>query len=114
MYCGGTMNAKIIDLPDTVLEKMAGSLRVLAHPDRLKIIEVLEKGNEVTVGEIEIALKRPQSVISQHLGLMKRAGLLESERSGKNVCYHISDDRPLMILNCIRNKITQMKEAASK
>jgi ArsR family transcriptional regulator len=102
------MKISILQLPDDVLERMAEGLRVLAHPDRLKIIEVLEQAGEISVGQIEILVGRPQSIVSHHLGRMKRAGLLVSTRIGKNVCYRISDDRPVTILNCIRSKAGDM------
>jgi len=108
------MKANLMTMPDEVLERLADSLRVLAHPDRLKIIEVLEQEETASVGEIEAALGRPQSVISQHLGRMKRAGLLDSTRCGKNVCYRISDKRSLTILNCVRGKVQKLKVGASK
>jgi len=104
------MKTQLMELPDDVVSEMADALKMLGHPDRLRIIEVLEKGKSVPVGQIEIMLNRPQAVVSHHLGRMKRAGLLESERCGKNVCYRIADHRPLTILNCIRKKIVELKK----
>lgn len=108
------MNTKLLKTPDYLLEQLADGLRILAHPDRLRIIEVLEQEKSASVGQIEVALNRPQSAISQHLGRMKRAGLLDSTRCGKSVCYRIADDRPLTILNCIREKINSLKKEMPK
>lgn len=91
-------------LPVELLERMAAVLRVLAHPHRLKIVEVLEREAEATVSTIQAALGLPQSATSQHLGHMKRVGLLASRRRGKEVWYAIADRRALTILDCIRKK----------
>jgi len=89
-------------LPVELLERMASVLRVLAHPSRLKIIEMLELEKHAPVSRIQTNLGLPQAVTSQHLGHMKRVGLLSATRQGKEVWYSIADRRALTILNCIR------------
>ncbi len=96
--------ANKMEIPVEVMERMATTLKVLAHPHRLKIVEFLEREKEAPVSAIQLCLKVPQSVASQHLGHMKRVGLLESVRRGKEVWYRIADRRSLTILNCIRKK----------
>ncbi|HMO49670.1 MAG TPA: metalloregulator ArsR/SmtB family transcription factor [Kiritimatiellia bacterium] len=91
-------------LPIALLERMAMMLRVLAHPHRLKIIEMLESDAEATVSRIHAGLGLPQAATSQHLNHMKKVGLLASERRGKEVWYRIADARALTILGCIRKK----------
>jgi len=91
-------------LPVALLERMAVMLRVLAHPHRLKIIELLEDVQSAPVSWIHGALDLPQAATSQHLNHMKRAGLLKSSRHGKEVWYEIADPRALTILGCIRKK----------
>ncbi|HMP90375.1 MAG TPA: metalloregulator ArsR/SmtB family transcription factor [Kiritimatiellia bacterium] len=86
------------------LERMSAALRVLAHPHRLKIIELLEDEGLATVSRIHTALRLPQAVTSQHLGQMKRVGILISTRKGKEVWYEIADSRALTILDCMRKK----------
>jgi len=87
-----------------VLERMAQVLRLLAHPHRLKIIEILEPGDGAPVHEITERLGLPHAATSQHLNQMKRIGLLAAERRGKEVWYTIADRRSISILNCIRGK----------
>lgn len=89
-------------LPVALLERMAITLRVLAHPHRLKIIELLEAEQAAPVSRIQDAIKLPQAATSQHLNHMKRVGLLASERRGKEVWYAIADRRAITILGCIR------------
>ena len=89
-------------LPDALLDAMAEVLRLLAHPQRLRIVEILERCGTAPVHEIVEALDLPQGATSQHLGLMKKVGLVESERRGREVWYRVADPRALTILNCIR------------
>jgi DNA-binding transcriptional ArsR family regulator len=93
---------KSASLPVALLERMAITLRVLAHPLRLKIIEMLEADKEAPVSRIQEMINLPQAATSQHLNHMKRVGLLSSERRGKEVWYAIADRRAITILGCIR------------
>lgn len=79
-------------------------LRVLAHPCRLKIIELLEMRGEAPVHAIMEWIQAPQSATSQHLRQMQAVGLLAAERKGKEVWYRIEDRRSLSILHCIQSK----------
>ncbi len=90
-------------LPVELLGRMAQVLRLLAHPDRLRIIEILEAG-AAPVHDVVDALGLPQAATSQHLNQMKRVGLVAAERRGKEVWYAIADPRSISILNCIRGK----------
>ena len=86
-----------------ILGRMAQVLRLLAHPDRLRIIEILEAGAAPVHGVVD-GLGLPQAATSQHLNQMRRIGLVTAERRGKEVWYAIADPRSLSILNCIRGK----------
>jgi DNA-binding transcriptional ArsR family regulator len=86
------------------LERMANVLRVLAHPQRLKIVELLDEGRELPVHELTDAMAVPQATVSQHLNRMRAAGLLAGRRRGKEVWYRIADPDSLTVLNCIRKK----------
>ncbi|MBI9020648.1 MAG: winged helix-turn-helix transcriptional regulator [Verrucomicrobia bacterium] len=83
------------------LERAAQTLKMLAHPQRLRIIEILEREQEVPVHALIEETGFPQAVVSQHLNQMRRAGLLSARRQGKEVWYSITDPRALSILNCI-------------
>ena len=89
--CGETMTLEM-------MAKMAGVLRLLAHPYRLKVVEILDGRDRVPVRRIAEWLGLPHAATSQHLNQMKRIGLLESERHGKEVWYHITDQRCINIL----------------
>lgn len=86
------------------LERMAQVLRVLAHPHRIKVIELLEARRTAPVYEISEHVGLPQAAMSHHLGQMKRAGIVRSVRRGKEVWYAIAEPRALTILGCMRKK----------
>jgi len=62
-------------------EKISEILKALSHPVRLQIIEGLIK-NECNVSEIQKILKLPQSTVSQHLRILKNAGIIKGRRNG--------------------------------
>ncbi|HSW45309.1 MAG TPA: metalloregulator ArsR/SmtB family transcription factor [Phycisphaerae bacterium] len=88
-------------IPLSRLERAAEVLRVLAHPHRLRICELLMQGR-VSVGAIAEHLKIPQNAASQHLNIMKAHGILGAHREGKTVYYEVVDPRPAWLLGCIR------------
>ncbi len=96
------MSAQPELLPAEVLAGAAECLRVLAHPVRLRIVDILMQG-EFTVGRIAEMCSVQPHMTSEHLRLMKGRGLLESERRARAVFYRIADPRLPGLLNCIRN-----------
>ena len=87
-----------------LLEDVASALRVLAHPHRLKIVELLEH-EQLTVGELAERLKIAPSACSQHLNLMRAHALLRSARQGRTVHYQVDHPSALSVINCIRTKL---------
>ncbi len=83
------------------LERAAQILKMLAHPQRLRIIEILERSQDVPVHALMTETGFPQAVVSQHLNQMRRIGLLSARRHGREMRYSICDPRALSILNCI-------------
>jgi len=89
--------------PDFVA-KMAESLRVLAHRDRLRIVELLDILGESPVRELIERTGLPQATVSHHLNRMRRAGLISSSRRGREIWYRITDPKAVTILNCMRRR----------
>ncbi|MFH1491217.1 MAG: metalloregulator ArsR/SmtB family transcription factor [Pseudomonadota bacterium] len=83
------------------VEKAADVLKAVAHPVRLKIIELLD-GGEMTVTQIQEALGTSQSMTSQQLSLMKSRGILKSRRSGKSVHYFLERPEVVQVINCLK------------
>lgn len=92
------------DLSIVDLARMAKVLKLLAHPYRLKIVDLLESEEAAPVHDLVDRLDLPQAVVSNHLKKMLRAGLVQSERRGKEIWYSLGDRRSLTILNCMRSK----------
>ncbi len=82
------------------LEQAAECLRTLAHPHRLRMIQMLLRGR-YTVGELAEACGIPSHMASEHLRLMQRSGLLSSEKDGRKAYYQIADPHLANILACI-------------
>ena len=65
-------------------------LKAIAHPLRLRILEVLRSG-ERNVGEIEEAAQIGQPALSQQLGVLRKAGLVETRKEAKLVYYRLGE-----------------------
>ena len=92
------------DLSIDDLARMAKVLKLLAHPVRLKIIDLLESAESAPVHTLVDKLNLPQAITSGHLKKMRRVGLVECDRRGKEIWYRLGDRRSLTILNCMRAK----------
>ena len=71
-------------------ELLAGWLKALAHPARLRIIDVLAARGTCICGEIVEVLPLAQATVSQHLKVLKDAGLLQGTIDGPRSCYCIN------------------------
>ena len=83
------------------LEQAAGVLKALGHPYRLRIVELLERG-EMTVSALQQALGAHQSHTSQQLGRMKALGVVRSRRDGNQMHYSIANPAVLKVIHCLR------------
>ena len=81
-------------------EHVAEVLKAVAHPVRLKVVELLEKG-EMCVGDIVEALGEKQAITSQHLNMMKDKGVLAARREGSRVYYRIENKNVIRLLYCV-------------
>jgi ArsR family transcriptional regulator len=82
-------------------KKMSELLKVMAHPYRLEILQKLED-DVLCVSDMEEVLGTSQSNISQHLSLLRRAGLVDFYVDGKLRCYFLKDPRTVDILKALR------------
>ena len=85
------------------LAQAAECLKVLAHPHRLRIVEMLLK-DRFTVGELAEKCDIPSNIASGHLRLMQRCGFLAPERDGRNVYYKITEPCLKKFMGCIRER----------
>ena len=86
------------------LSEAAECLKILAHPSRLQIVQMLLSGETYTVNEIAEASDLAQPTTSDHLRLMQRCGFLKSEKEGRTVYYSIAEPHLKDIMNCIQSR----------
>ena len=75
------------------MKKAALILRAINHKLRLQIIKLIQESEKITVTEIYVKLRLEQSVVSQHLAILRRAGLVTTQRDGKFIYYTINYNR---------------------
>jgi ArsR family transcriptional regulator len=84
-----------------VHEVKANLFRVLGHPARVRILELLREG-ERSVGTLQAELGLDSGGTSQHLAALRRIGLVESRREGTSVFYRVDDETVFDLLEAGR------------
>ncbi len=74
-------------------EQLALLCKALAHPTRIQIVQFLAGVETCFCGDIVKQLPRAQSTVSQHLKILKEAGIVQGEIDGPRTCYWLSRDR---------------------
>lgn len=82
-----------IQLDYAELRKAVLVLRAVNHKLRQRIIDLLDESESLTVTDIYINLRLEQSVASQHLAILRRAGVVDTERQGKFIHYSLNRQR---------------------
>ena len=82
------------------LEQAAECLKLLAHPQRLQIVQLL-LNDRYTVGELAEQCGLPSHMTSEHLRLMQRCGFLNCEKAGRFAYYSIADPHLANLMACI-------------
>ena len=90
---------------DPVYVVKAQLFRVLGHPVRIRMLELLTDG-ERTVGQLQAELDLDSSGTSQHLAALRQQGILDSRRAGTSVYYRIRDPRVSQLLAVARQILT--------
>lgn len=84
-----------------VLERASRVIRVVGHPLRLRLLELLE-GGERNVTELVQASGVGQAMVSQQLKILRAEGVVGDRRDGARVFYRITEPKVTKILDCIR------------
>lgn len=105
-----TENINLVELES--MEKAAECLRNLAHPHRLRMVEMLLQGR-YTVGELAEACGIPSHMASEHLIRMRDRGLLSSVRESRKVYYEIAEPGLASIMNCVTHRFGSDCESTS-
>ena len=101
-----TKQPRLTPLPE--LEQAAECLKILAHPHRLRIVQMLLRGR-YTVGELAEACGIPSHMASEHLRLMQRCGFLTSEKEGRKAFYEIAEPHLANIMQCVEARFDKKR-----
>jgi ArsR family transcriptional regulator, zinc-responsive transcriptional repressor len=88
------------------LSRAAECLKVLAHPHRLRMIQML-LADQFTVGELAESCGLPSAMASEHLRLMQRCGFLSNVKEGRKVYYKIAEPHLQSIMRCIEERFDE-------
>lgn len=83
--------------------KASNMLKVIAHPVRLAMVDLLREGNRMSVLEIQEALELDQPIASQHLALLQERGVVASEKIGRNRYFYLHYPELMQIVSCLEN-----------
>lgn len=92
---------KLLEMAD--LEAAAECLRTIAHPHRLRMVQMLLAG-AYTVGELAEACGIRSHVASEHLRLMQRCGFLNARKEGRKTYYEVVEPHLVEIMACVENR----------
>jgi DNA-binding transcriptional ArsR family regulator len=75
------------------VKKAALILRAVNHKLRQQILKLIDEHGKMTVTELYVKLRLEQSVASQHLAILRKAGFVSTERDGKFIYYSVNTQR---------------------
>src|SRR5450432_2076438 len=87
------------------IKKSAMVLRSLNHKLRQQVIKTIYENNRLTVTQLYVNLRLEQSVASQHLAILRKAGVVSTERNGKFIFYTINFPRIDSINGFVKNLV---------
>lgn len=101
---------------DEITNLQAEILKTLAHPRRLEILHALA-GGPIEVGRLAVRIGASQPNVSQHLGVLRAAGVVDAERDGREVRYRLSDPDVMIACDVMRGvlerRLTRLAEVAA-
>ena len=89
-------------MDDKDVENVAGLLKTMGHPLRMKILCLL-RDKEMTVGELRNQVKTTNANVSQHLTILRNKGIISFRKDANFIFNKISDQRILELLNTMKN-----------
>lgn len=85
------------------LDFASSMFKILGHPLRLKLVELLDVHGERTVGELAELSQESQPTVSLYLNRLKTMGLLGSRRAGNQTYYFVVHPKISTLLDCVRS-----------
>ena len=98
-------NMSTIKIDYYSVKKAALILRALNHKLRQQLLKLIEEEKKITVTEIYVRLRLEQSVASQHLAILRKAGVVSTQRDGKFIYYIINHKRIEEISNFVNELV---------
>ena len=89
-------------------ELKAEFFRTLAHPGRIRALELLTATAEMSVGDLQREIGMESSHLSQQLAVLRRAGLVTTRKHGNNVYYSVSSADLAELLAVARRILTSL------
>ena len=100
-----TVDSDSIKLDYLHLKKAALVLRAMNHKLRQQMIKMLDENQRLTVTEIYVKLRLEQSVASQHLAILRRAGIVVTQRDGKFIYYTFNYPRVAEVMKFVEDLV---------
>lgn len=88
------------------LKKAALVLRAVNHKLRQQILKQIDEHGKITVTELYVKLRLEQSVASQHLAILRKAGFVKTERDGKFIYYSVNFPRIEQVNEVVENLLS--------
>jgi DNA-binding transcriptional ArsR family regulator len=100
-----TETGNLPDIDYHNIKKSSIVLRALNHKLRQEIISTIHENKRFTVTQLYVKLRLEQSVASQHLAILRRAGIVTTQREGKFIFYEINPSRLKSINEFVKNLV---------
>jgi ArsR family transcriptional regulator len=104
--------SKKVNVEAEIFERQARLCKAFAHPARLQMLDLLGQG-ELGVSELQQKLGLPKTNVSQHLAILKAAGVLATRRNGKQIYCSLAIPEVKQACHLIR-KVLQAQIAESQ
>lgn len=101
-------------MPETLQDFKAQLFRTLASRSRVRILEILRSAGTLTVGELQQRLGMDSSNVSQHLAIMRSAGVVSARREGNNVWYSVEEPAIFDLLDAARRVFERQAAARNQ
>ncbi|MDE3214133.1 MAG: helix-turn-helix transcriptional regulator [Bacteroidota bacterium] len=101
----GVQNETLPDIDYHTVKKAALVLRALNHKLRQQIIKTIHENHRLTVTELYVKLRLEQSVASQHLAILRKTGIVNTQREGKFIFYTLNMSRIESINKFVKNLV---------
>lgn len=106
------MDKKVLENLE-LLQKRLNVCKAVANATRLQILDLMRDG-EICVCDLTAAIDLEQSNVSQHLNVLKNAGILTSRRNGQHVFYKVRNERIFKLMDALDDLLLDELETASE